>query len=120
MVIKLKNIILNISFIVIIFIVFTGMLEVLFRSTHLFGASISFSGPDPIFYFRFTPGSQYWRYKENDHPITGKINKYGYRDKNWTLEKPKNIFRIAVLGDSYVEAFEVVNNISKKRRITFL
>lgn len=45
--------------------------------------------------------------KENDHPITGKINSYGWRDKELSLKKPQNTYRIAVLGDSLVEAFQV-------------
>ena len=35
------------------------------------------------------------------------INSFGWRDKERTLEKSNNTYRIAVLGDSYVEAFQV-------------
>jgi len=41
------------------------------------------------------------------HAVSGKINSYGWRDKEWSSVKPKNSFRIAVLGDSFVAAFEV-------------
>ncbi len=67
---KLRNIILNLAFLLIIFFVFIGALELLLRTTHLFGARISWSQPDPILGWRFTPGSHYWFNKENDHPIT--------------------------------------------------
>jgi hypothetical protein len=56
---------------------------------------------------RFTPGHNYWYSKENDHPITGRINSYGWRDKEWSLRKPQDTYRIAVLGDSVVEALQV-------------
>jgi lysophospholipase L1-like esterase len=56
---------------------------------------------------RFVPGHQYWQHKENDIPISGKINNLGWRDKERSLTKPANTFRVAVLGDSFVEAFQV-------------
>jgi hypothetical protein len=82
-------------------------IEILLRTTHLFGARVSCSKPDPVLSWRFLPHCNYWHYKENDHPITGKINSYGWRDKEWTLKKSPNTYRIAVLGDSYVQALEI-------------
>lgn len=104
---KSRSTIINILFSFIIFLLFIGTLEILLRTTHLFGAKISWAEPDPLLYWRFTPGRNYWFGRENDHPITGKINSYGWRDKEWSLGKPQNTYRIAVLGDSYVEAFQV-------------
>ena len=45
--------------------------------------------------------------QENDHPITGTINRFGWRDVNWPIRKPKGTIRIAILGDSFVEAIQV-------------
>jgi len=47
---------------------------------------------------------------EIDHPIAGKFNNYGWRDEEWSLQKPQNTFRIALLGDSYIEALQVEDN----------
>lgn len=77
------------------------------RATHLFNARISWSERDSILVWRFTPGRRYWFKKENDHPVTGRINSYGWKDKEWSLQKPAKTYRIAVLGDSCVEAFQV-------------
>jgi hypothetical protein len=82
-------------------------LEILFRAAHPFGARLSFSTPDSIIGWRFVPGISYWDLKENDHAITGTINSWGWRDREWTLAKPPDTRRVAVLGDSYVEALQV-------------
>ena len=102
-----QNVARNIVFALIMLIVVLGIFEIILRTTHLFGAKISWSEPHPVLSWQFTPGSKYWFFKENDHPITGTINAYGYRDREWSLGKPENTYRIAVLGDSYVAAFQV-------------
>ena len=99
-----KAIIFSLSLIIIMSLFFVT-LETVLRTTHLFGASISASIPDSILKWRFAPNHDYWFFKENDHPITGKFNSFGWRDHEWSIAKPANTFRIAVLGDSFVEAF---------------
>lgn len=94
-----------IIFSVVIFFLFTGILEIVLRTTHLFGATISCSEPDNLLGWRYTPGCNFWFCEENNHPVTVKFNNYSFRDKDWILEKPKNIYRIAILGDSFTEAF---------------
>jgi hypothetical protein len=83
------------------------LLEVVLRTTHLMGARPSWVEPDSTLGWRFTPSRSYWFLKENDHPIEGKINSLGWRDRERTLAKPPGTYRIAVLGDSYVAAFHV-------------
>lgn len=104
---KIRRLMKNIFFSSFIFLIFLGCLEILLRTTHLFNATVSWSEPDHILGWKFTPGRRYWSKKENDHPITGRINSYGWRDKEWSIKKPINNYRIAVLGDSFVEAFQV-------------
>jgi hypothetical protein len=84
-----------------------GIAEVILRSTHALGARPSWSEPDSIVGFRFTPKRPYWSLAENDHPITGRINSLGWRDRERSLEKPPGTYRVAFLGDSMVEAFQV-------------
>ncbi len=81
--------------------------ELTLRLTHAFGARLAWTEPDPEIGYRFTPGREYWFRGENDHPITGRINALGWRDRDRTRAKPDGVFRVAVVGDSYVEAFQV-------------
>lgn len=37
----------------------------------------------------------------------GKINRYGYPGREYPLEKTSNTFRIALIGDSYIEGFQL-------------
>lgn len=54
----------------------------------------------PNFTYRWTGGC-----REFDE--THRTNSYGLVDKEWTKEKPFNTVRIAVLGDSYIDAVQV-------------
>lgn len=51
------------------------------------------------------PGVQWWFTDEGHAHI--KINDDGFRDRNRSLKKPPETVRIAVLGDSYVAAWQV-------------
>ena len=81
--------------------------EGILRTTHLAGARVAWTEPDTLIGWRFTPGRPYWFHKENDHPVTGRINARGWRDRERTLVKGPGVYRVAVVGDSYVEAFQV-------------
>lgn len=55
--------------------------------------------------FRLQPQAEGWFRKEGATYIT--INSDGLRDEEHTKQKPPGTFRIAILGDSYAEAFQV-------------
>jgi hypothetical protein len=83
------------------------IVEAVLRFTHAFGARLSWSEPDPTIGFRHTPNLPYWNFSENDHPIEGRINSFGWRDRERQLEKPPGAYRVAFVGDSFVIALQV-------------
>jgi hypothetical protein len=82
------------------------LVELVLRTTHLFNARLSWTQPDPEIAWCFTPGRAYRFLNENDHAITGRINALGWRDRERDRTKRVDT-RVAVVGDSYVEAFQV-------------
>ncbi len=98
---------LHFFFAVIIVATFLIGLEVVVRFTHLWGAACSWSEPDPLLGYRYVAGSRFWVKGENGTPNRGRINRYGFRGEDWAIQKPQGIYRIAVLGDSFVEAFPI-------------
>ncbi len=61
--------------------------------------------PDEFCAARLQPGFEGWWSKEGASRI--EINSAGFRDREHTLLKPPGVIRVAVLGDSYIEAFQV-------------
>lgn len=64
-------------------------------------------------YVRFVPGkgvtfipNSYYRHNKEGFS-EGRFNSHGFRDYERTYEKPDGVFRILILGDSYVEALQV-------------
>jgi len=55
--------------------------------------------------FTYIPHSYYRHTKEGYSE--GRFNSHGFRDYERTYEKPPGVFRILVLGDSYIEALQV-------------
>ena len=64
-----------------------------------------FSSPDALTGWRLRPGAAGWTRAEGAAYVT--INSQGWRDREHSFEKPAGVYRIAVLGDSYVEAMQV-------------
>lgn len=89
------------------FLACVAAVELILRTTHAFGARTAWTRPDPGLGYSFLPGRQYWYLGPTRQAITGRINSYGWRDNERPLAKPHNSYRIAVLGDSFVEAFQV-------------
>ena len=55
--------------------------------------------------YALRPGAEGWWKREGLTYV--KINSDGFHDREHTIAKPPDTFRIAVLGDSFVEAFQV-------------
>ena len=70
-----------------------------------------FFKPDPVLGWRLYPGLRwnstgtFWYQRDFNVPI--QINSQGFRDLERTSEKPPGVVRIALLGDSLVEAIQV-------------
>ena len=60
---------------------------------------------DPDVGFALRPRAEGWWRREGVQYI--KINSAGLRDREHSIEKPAGTIRIAVLGDSFTEAFDV-------------
>jgi hypothetical protein len=61
--------------------------------------------PDPVLGWTLRPGVTGWFRKEGGALVS--VNPAGRRDEHVPMGKPDGVYRIAVLGDSYSEAFQV-------------
>lgn len=78
-------------------------LEVVFRLAHV--GEEEFLKIDPAVGFLHLEGKKVtFRSEGYSH---GEINNFGFRDRKWSLTKPEKTIRIALLGDSVTEAFQV-------------
>jgi lysophospholipase L1-like esterase len=66
---------------------------------------MTFERPDPVRGVVLAPGAKGWQTREGRSYVS--INKHGYRDRERDKTKPHGVYRIAVLGDSFVEARQV-------------
>jgi hypothetical protein len=67
--------------------------------------------PDPEVGYTHIPGNEFVAIDPREgcttYEVDIKINNYGFRDVDWELEKPDGTMRIAVIGDSFIEAQHV-------------
>src|SRR3954471_20718282 len=61
--------------------------------------------PDAKLGWSLRPGAQGWFTREGR--VYAEINAEGFRDRAHPLAKPAGVYRIALLGDSVAEAFQV-------------
>jgi hypothetical protein len=47
------------------------------------------------------------RWISSEYAVPLRINRDGFRDRDFDLSRPSGVLRVAVIGDSYVEAFQV-------------
>lgn len=82
------------------------MLEVAVRSLHL--VPTRFWEPDPLLGSRLIANHEgWWTQEEHEFHVYSHINADGRRDVERPLRKPPGVFRILLLGDSFVEALQV-------------
>lgn len=84
------------------------LVALLFAELGLRLAGFSYFNPsiiDPEVGYSLRPNAEGWWRKEGLAYV--RINSQGLRDREHTIAKPPNTIRIAVLGDSFAEAFQV-------------
>lgn len=93
------------NLILVLFGVLAGLIasEVALRSLGVHGAW--FSMLDPVLGWTLRPDVEGWHVKEGRALIH--INSHGMRDRSRQVTKPENTFRVALLGDSFVEALQM-------------
>ena len=67
----------------------------------------SFWRPDSRLGVRLRAGVEGWQTREGRAYV--RINSKGLRDEERALEKPRDVYRIAVFGDSSVESLQVLS-----------
>ncbi len=103
---------LNIAIFVLVFVLLLGGLEVVLRVRGK--TSDNFLKQDPVLGWVHLAD-------KTGHSVTGEynviahLNHYGLVGPEVTPEKPKDVFRIAVLGDSVTEAFQIEPEVSYAR-----
>ncbi len=80
-----------------------GLAEVGLRITGI--GPVEFYRVDPVLGGSLVPGAEGWCTREGRALV--RINADGMRDRAHALAKPPDTLRIAILGDSYAEAFQV-------------
>lgn len=62
--------------------------------------------PDPVFGWALEPGAKY-QYHMPEDTVTVSYNSQGWHDVEHEINKPEGVFRILILGDSFMEAYSV-------------
>lgn len=82
------------------------MLEVGVRWMHL--VPDRFWEPDPVLGARLIPGMRgWWTQEDREFVVPVQINHHGLRDSERDYTKSAGVFRVLILGDSFVEAMHV-------------
>jgi len=83
-----------------------GMLELGVRWMHL--VPDRFWEPDPVLGARLIPGERgWWTQEDREFVVPVQINHHGLRDVERDFAKAPGVFRVLILGDSFVEAMHV-------------
>lgn len=83
-----------------------AMLEIGVRWLHL--VPDRFWEPDPVLGVKLIPGAHgWWTQEDREFVVPVRINREGLRDVEHEYAKAPGVFRILVIGDSFVEAMHV-------------
>jgi hypothetical protein len=89
---------------VVLVAIFICLVEIAMRLAGV-NYDASFYHLEREFGYALRPGAEGWNVKEHENYV--RISSQGLRDREHTLQRPANVIRIAVVGDSFAEAREV-------------
>jgi hypothetical protein len=72
--------------------------------------------PDPVLGWRLEPNASVVR-KRPEYRVEVNVNSHGWRDVEHSYDKPEGIYRIVLLGDSFMEAYQVELEDSMARQL---
>ena len=99
----MKNLLINSLVFILVFLISIGILDVFVAATHI--SNVSYNDVYEDIGRGRRAGIDYVMFNEGFS--IGQFNKHRYLGTDYTPEKSPNVFRIALLGDSYVEGFQV-------------
>ncbi len=113
---RAKELIISLFFLCFTLLFFFAVTEIVVRFAFPTNELFSAAGTDPAIFQESTLIP--WTLKPNatahfvalDFDTEVTINSFGLRDKNRTLEKDNNVYRILIVGDSFTYGFGVNNN----------
>lgn len=76
----------------------------------------AFRKPHPVLGWSLVPGLDVWL-RHLDFSVRYRTNGHGFHDRERSYEKPDGVYRIAVLGDSFMEAYVVPYEASFSARL---
>ncbi|MFK7977002.1 MAG: hypothetical protein AB8C02_12750 [Halioglobus sp.] len=71
------------------------------------GHSLEHRIPHPVFGWVLEPDAEFVHYMPNEGKVEVKYNSRGWRDVEHDIDNPNAVYRVLVLGDSYMEAYSV-------------
>ena len=113
---QLKHILGNLSLVVISLGLGLFFAELLLRHFAAVDSGIEYRIPHPVFGWVLEPGGSYLN-RMGEAKVRVAYNSKGFRDVEHTVENPHRVFRILVLGDSFMEAYSVELNQAFHKRV---
>ena len=105
----LKKVLFNFIFILLGLFIALGLTELIVRF-YLYKTKVisdkNCRQEDQLLHHSLIPGSN-CRSKTKEWDINFSVNSLGLRDYEYSLKKPKSVFRILMLGDSFTEGYGV-------------
>lgn len=108
----IQRVIVNVMIVIITTILCLLLLEVLLRIVK--PSIVNSFSRQPLIYqpheslgYTYIPSSEGLIFRERNYHLNVKINSHGFHDEEFALQKPKDVTRIAIVGDSFSAGLHV-------------